>query len=521
MDIKLSSVRNLKTSESLLRITADFALVHVSMLAAMIVVIGTELAFGSPGLGKIVMRHLFKYYATQFAPLSLVFPVTFLVHGFYTQSRLYASRYKILFTLQGVVVGLLFFLAANFLVFRADLLPRRVALVFAAFALIAIPFARMAKWLFLRHFHVAPRAAISAPAEAGANRVLVVGGAGYIGSILVRRLLEMGKNVRVLDNLVYGDDAIRGVLNHPRFELMIGDCRNIQNVVSAVRGVNTIIHLAAIVGDPACEQDRRSALEINYAATRMMIEIAKGNGIRQFIFASSCSVYGATEYLADEKAQVNPISLYAQTKVDSENALLEAGSDSFHPIILRFATVFGHSWRPRFDLVVNLLTAKASQESLITIYNGQQWRPFIHVRDISEAIIKVMNAPLAVTAGQIYNVGDSRLNHTLTQVAEKIQKHFPDTRIEHVENSDKRNYRVSFEKVRKEIDFQCSIDLDEGISEMHEAFLSGAVLDYKDIRFHNQRFLQRSGVTEPPRTVDREVMAAFAQREVMARATAS
>jgi len=253
----------------------------------------------------------------------------------------------------------------------------------------------------------------------------------------------------------------------------------------------------------------------------MMVEIAKGNGIRQFIFASSCSVYGSTEYLADEKAQVNPISLYARTKVDSEQTLLEAASDSFHPVVLRFATVFGHSWRPRFDLVVNLLTAKASRESLITIYNGQQWRPFIHVRDITEAIVRVMGAPSSVTGGQIYNVGDIRLNHTLTEVAEKIREQFPRTRIEHIENSDRRNYRVSFDKVRQQLGFECSIDLDEGIREMHEAFLSGEVLDYTDIRFHNQRFLQRSGILMPPKKLDGDIMAAFAQKKLAAKAIAS
>ena len=144
-----------------------------------------------------------------------------------------------------------------------------------------------------------------------------------------------------------------------------------------MRGVESIVDLAAIVGDPACNQDRDTTLEVNYAATRMLIEIAKGHGICRLLFASSCSVYGATEALMDENAEVQPISLYGQTKVDSERALLEAQTDSFHPIILRYATVFGLGYRPRFDLVVNLLTAKARQEGVITVYNGRQWRPFV------------------------------------------------------------------------------------------------------------------------------------------------
>src|SRR5262249_46220608 len=195
------------------------------------------------------------------------------------------------------------------------------------------------------------------------------------------------------------------VRNHPNFELIVGDCRNIQDVVKSMQRVDSVIHLAAIVGDPACEQDRASALEINYAATRMLVEVAKGHGVRRMLFASSCSVYGATEIEMDENSAVQPISLYGHTKVDSERALLEAASDTFHPSILRFATVFGLGYRPRFDLVVNLLTAKARQEGVITIYNGEQWRPFIHVRDLVEATVQVMEAPLALVGGQVLNVG--------------------------------------------------------------------------------------------------------------------
>src|SRR5262249_41246420 len=198
------------------------------------------------------------------------------------------------------------------------------------------------------------------------------------------------------------------VRNHPNFELIVGDCRNIQDVVKSVQGVDSVIHLAAIVGDPACEQDRASALEINYAATRMLVEVAKGHGVRRMLFASSCSVYGSTEIEMTEDAVVAPISLYGQTKVDSERALLDAASDRFHPTILRFATVFGLGYRPRFDLVVNLLTAKARQEHVITVYNGEQWRPFIHVRDLVDAVVRVMEAPTHLVGGEIFNVGDSR-----------------------------------------------------------------------------------------------------------------
>src|SRR5262249_49727931 len=157
---------------------------------------------------------------------------------------------------------------------------------------------------------------------------------------------------------------------------------------------------------------------INFAATRMMLEVAKGHGIERFLFASSCSVYGASENLMDEQSETVPISLYAETKLQSERVLLDAKSRTFHPTILAFATVFGFAPRPRFDLVVNLLTARAIQEGVITIYNGDQWRPFIHVSDVAAAVVETLAAPVEAVSGEILNVGDERLNFTLAQIAE-------------------------------------------------------------------------------------------------------
>ena len=343
--------------------------------------------------------------------------------------------------------------------------------------------------------------------------MLVVGGAGYIGSLLVERLLEKGYRVRVLDSLLYGDEPLRPVQDHPNFELMVGDCRNIQDVVKAVRGVKSIVHLAAIVGDPACEQDRASALETNYAATRMLIEIGKGHSVDRLVFASSCSVYGATDIEMDENAAVNPISLYGQTKVDSEKALLETESDTFHPIVLRYATVFGLGHRPRFDLVVNLLTAKAHQEGVITIFNGQQWRPFIHVRDLVEATVRVLEAPARLTSGEVFNVGDKRLNHTLSEVAEVIRGAFPTVRVENVDNADRRNYRVNFDKLLSRTGFRARYTLRDGVEELKKAFDEGRIVDYTDLRYHNQRYLKAAGALGHKDELDAMVMAAFANRQ--------
>jgi nucleoside-diphosphate-sugar epimerase len=337
--------------------------------------------------------------------------------------------------------------------------------------------------------------------------ILVVGGAGYIGSALVRRLLESGRRVRVLDNLTYGDDPLRAAPPEG-LEYMVGDCRNLRNVVAAVRGVDSVVHLAAIVGDPACEQERRAAVEVNYAATRMLIEVAQGHGVQRLVFASSCSVYGAADQWMDENSRVEPVSLYGKTKVDSEDALLGARSSDFHPVVLRLATVFGMSRRPRFDLVVNLLTAKACREGIITIFNPSQWRPFIHVEDVAEGMRLALEAPLASVSGEVFNLGDTRLNYTLGQLAETVLRVFPDARASWVENGDRRDYRVSFEKIRNALAFQCARDLEFGIREIRGALEKGAGIDHTDARFHNHKYLQAAGGTRSSER-DSRLMDAF------------
>jgi len=280
--------------------------------------------------------------------------------------------------------------------------------------------------------------------------------------------------------------------------------------VAAVRNTEAIIHLAAIVGDPACEVDRQTSREINYAATRMLIEVAKGNGNCRMIFSSSCSVYGATDLLMDEYSNVTPISLYAQTRVDSEEALLAACSPDFHPVIVRLATVFGLSYRPRFDLIVNLLTAKAHSEGTITIFNGTQWRPFIHVQDVANGLCQLLDAPLDVVSGEIYNLGDSRMNFTLEQLAEKVLAEFPQTRVEYIENSDRRNYRVSFEKIRNQVGFGCQWTVEDGIREIKRAFESKFIADYRDPRYSNLQFLKLCGTPACKDELDRNLIAALA-----------
>jgi len=499
--------RSIRWPEALPRLLADYAIVQLSYIAALLmsaaIAIQTQPRQTTAEL-TAAFRHL---YFSQFLPLSLLFPLVFLWAGFYSQSRAYRTRFKIQLLFRGSLAAALLYFAAHFVVNRADTLPRSTLIGFFVLMSTGIVSARLIReWLVQEAAPaVAPRGSTSEPP------VLIVGGAGYIGSILCRKLLAAGHRVRVLDNLIYGDSAIRELLSDPRFELITGDCRHIQSVVAALRDVKSVVHLAAIVGDPACEQNRQSALEINYAATRMLLEVARGNGVERFVFASSCSVYGATDHLMDEYSKVQPISLYAETKVDSEKAVLGARSETFHPTVLRFATVFGHSPRPRFDLVVNLLTAKAHKEGVITIFNGEQWRPFIHVADVAEGIVCVLQAEKPLISGEIFNVGDSHLNHTLSAIANKIRSAFPQTQVEHVENADRRNYRVSFNKIRDRLGFECSTTVDAGIAELKLAFENNQIVDHTSIEYHNQRFLVQNGSPANQVPLDEFVMAAFAR----------
>jgi len=485
---------------------ADFLVVQTAMLAALTVV-ALQFQTGSLQSTPVGLTELLHYYLALFLPLSILFPAFYALSGLYTTSRTYSKALALRRAASSAAVAALGMLSASFLLPNSQTLPRTAALIFSMLVITGTPGIRWLKHTLFEH----ENADHPATAPRG-DLVLVVGGAGYIGSIVVRALLKRRFRVRVLDSLVYGASAIEEVLDHPSLEFMRGDCRNIQDVVAAMRGVSAVIHLAAIVGDPACDQDHKTAQEINYAATRMMIEIAKGEQVQRFIFASSCSVYGASEQVMDENSQVQPISLYADTKVDSEQALLAAANSSFHPTILRFATIFGLSPRPRFDLVVNLLTAKAMKEQVVTIYNGEQWRPFLHVADAAAAIVCVLEAPVALVGSQIYNVGDSRLNYTLTDVAAKLVKFFPNTRVEHVENSDRRNYRVSFEKIRGHLGFTCSKKLEDGIYEIKTAFESGQISDYAAALYSNVKYLKQHGSPLQTDALGSQVMAALAQK---------
>lgn len=424
--------------------------------------------------------------------------IVFASFGFYAHTRTYQNRYKFVVIVNAVTVTFLAEVLLFSYVLRLGPVPRGVMLLAWLFSLLMIAGSRALKAHVTNSYSIAPK--LLEP-NRDIKNVLVIGGAGYIGSVLTRKLLDAGYDVRVLDSLFFGDASVDGLLGHPHFELIRADFRHVESLVKSVRGIDAVIHLAGLVGDPACGINTDLTNEINYAATRMLIEVCKGASISRLILASTCSVYGASEFLMDERSAPNPVSVYAQTKLASEHAMLRARSSTFHPTALRLATVFGHSPRPRFDLVVNLLTAKAAQEGKIVIFNTNQWRPFIHVSDVARAFLYVLQAPRELVSGETFNVGSYKLNYSLGEIAEKIREQIPNLVVEHRENIDKRNYRVSFDKIHSYLGFVCTMGLEAGVEEIRKTLKSGLVKNYRDSVFSNyEHLLGGSGdllVSEP------------------------
>ncbi len=322
------------------------------------------------------------------------------------------------------------------------------------------------------------------------DRVLLVGGAGFVGSVLARRLLDSGRGVTVLDALVYGDEGIRDLYRHPAFEVIRADLRDTGLISEACHRAGAVVHLGGLVGDPACALDEELTLEINLTATRTIAEAAREAGVQRFVFASSCAVYGASDDLLDERSPTDPVSIYARTKIDSEAALRSLAADGLCPVILRFATFYGLSPRPRFDLALNLLAAKAFTEGEITIFGGDQWRPFVHVEDGASAVIAALGAPDDVVRGAIFNVGSDEQNHTFRHIVEMIRQHVPSVRVHFEPSADREaNYRVSFGKVRERLAFRATRTVDLGIAEIGAALRTGRIHDYSEVKYSNHKSL--------------------------------
>lgn len=300
-------------------------------------------------------------------------------------------------------------------------------------------------------------------------RIVVTGGAGYLGSILCRRLLEEGHKVKCLDNLLYGKEPIKPLLRNSNFQLITGDIRDMTTITTTINGADTVVHLASIVGRQAANLNSKATMEINYLATKNIAELCALHDIKNLIFASTCSVYGAQpNNLIDEHSPTRPVDLYAETKIKSEAAILDVFANA---TILRTATLFGLSKRMRFDLAINRFIAQAIQDKRLTVFGGQQYRPFLHVADAAEAYLFVLNNELK----RIYNI--SWENWKIIDVAKLIS----DTLGAKIEVSKKivdlRDYKVNYDKI-KSLGFNPKRNVQTAVEEISERYES----EFKDYR---------------------------------------
>ena len=478
-----------------LRMGADALMIQISLMAALVARMLYTVAFNEGAqryeLSELVRNGISAYCQSAW-PLTLVALFVFYLMGFYTYGRYYQGRYRALVVFQAVTQSYLIFGFVTYFFGGGATMPRGALVLSWMFSVVLIVSSRVWSWLWATIISPEREAIISAR-RGPHQKVLVIGGAGYIGSALIPKLLDAGHQVRLLDLMLFGDEPLRHVADHPNLELVNGDFRHVENVLEAVRGMDTVIHLGAIVGDPACNLDENLTIDVNLSATRMIGELAKAAGVTRFIFASTCSVYGACDELLDERSVVRPISLYGQTKVASEHVLWQMATDRFKPTVVRFATIYGLSGRTRFDLVVNLLAAKAKIEGRITVFGGDQWRPFVHVDDAGRAVAMLADAPLELVGGEIFNVGSNDQNYTITQVGELVHEQVISAELEiNTEDTDRRNYRVDFSKIRNQINFKPQWTVQQGIEQVLEAIANGEVDDYQEAKYSNVKFLTQA-----------------------------
>jgi nucleoside-diphosphate-sugar epimerase len=322
------------------------------------------------------------------------------------------------------------------------------------------------------------------------GRVLVTGAAGYIGSVLVRQLLNDGEEVVGLDSLRFGGESLLGVLDEPEFELVVGDLRDPDAVGRSLAGVDRVVHLAAIVGDPACAKMQDEAEEINWVATKSLYDRCRDSDcVRRFVFGSTCSNYGKMEWetFVNEDSELRPVSLYARLKVRMEEYVL-AGPTSNGMIgtSLRFATAYGLSPRPRFDLTVNEFTREVVLGRTLEIFGKQFWRPYCHIHDLSRACRLVLSQPGSKVASKVFGVGSTAENYQKAMLADLLTARFPDADIQYVHrDEDPRDYRVDFSKIENELDFSVTRTVPDGIDEYAHAIKTGVIQEPDSSRYRN------------------------------------
>jgi nucleoside-diphosphate-sugar epimerase len=331
------------------------------------------------------------------------------------------------------------------------------------------------------------------------KHVLITGGAGYIGSLLVGELLKQGYAVTVVDELLFGGDALMAYLPDPHFHFVKADVWESGVLKEAVKRdwppPQAVVHLAAIVGFPACQAvGREVAWRYNVEATQHVFEGAAELGVKRLAFASTYSNYGVAPDggLVTEESPLNPQSLYAETKIAAEEYLLSNAGEACAPLIFRFATLYGLSPRTRFDLIVNQFVLEAFTKRELLIYQRGYSRSFVHIRDVVRGILLGLEAPEEKVQGEVFNLGSEKGNHSKDEIVAMIQKRLPDTQVRYKDltfGGDMRDIRVSFEKVQKVLGFETQLTVEDGIDELLHALQTGLIQNPMDGRFRNAQFI--------------------------------
>jgi len=330
------------------------------------------------------------------------------------------------------------------------------------------------------------------------KNILIIGGEGYIGNVVVQKLLDVGVSIISYDNLIFNNNhCVLHKIQNPNYRFIYGDMLDREHLKSVLDGVDGVVLLAGLVGDPITKKYPNESAIINDDGVKSVIDVCAEKNVDKFIFVSTCSNYGLIrdDELANEEFELNPLSLYAKSKVNAEKHILSLKSKTdMSPIILRFATAFGLSPRMRFDLTVSEFTCDLAKGNELLVYDAHTWRPYCHVDDFARLIMMVLEAPQYKVSFEVFNAGSDVNNATKEMIVDYILEKIPNGKVKYQEHgSDPRNYRVNFEKVQSVLGFQPKYRIQDGIDELIDA-INNHVFDHV---FENRNFYGNYEINYP------------------------